>query len=282
MSSIHLWYPPFHHDCAQVGRSSAQAIHSHPQVCAQSGAGKFSCQAGPRVAPGADRGQPGYGHRRGAEGGLACRMGARGVSAWSCRAARMSARGPCGDLRLFAGCESAQLLKNDQCLPSDDHRQGGHQALEACVRHRGGRRLTVRPPQARIGRRAAPGAPCGGCGTIPRAQHRRRRTPDASDSRRALRRIHDRPDREIPGALGAPALCSRADGVAFGAQGWGSWCRDCLRSMGCHCVRRAQHRDVAPGRRGHRAVRRRLGLSVLRGRCGSAAAAGRPALGGAR
>ena len=41
------------------------------------------------------------------------------------------ARGPGGDLRLFVWRESAQVLKDDQCLPSDDHCQGGYQALEA-------------------------------------------------------------------------------------------------------------------------------------------------------
>ena len=41
--------------------------------------------------------------------------------------------GPCRDRRLFAGGESAQVLQDDQCLPSDDHRKGGYQALEAGV-----------------------------------------------------------------------------------------------------------------------------------------------------
>ena len=61
MSSIHLWYPPFHPDCAQARRSSAQAIHSHPQVCAQSTAGNFL--AGPVTwgCPGVDGEAPGRG-----------------------------------------------------------------------------------------------------------------------------------------------------------------------------------------------------------------------------
>jgi hypothetical protein len=51
------------------------------------------------------------------------------------------ARGPDGDLRLFAGRESAQVLKDDQCLPADDHRQSGYQALEADVVEAAAQRL---------------------------------------------------------------------------------------------------------------------------------------------
>ena len=40
---------------------------------------------------------------------------------------------PGGDIRLLAGCESAQVLQDDQCLPSDDHRQSGYQAFEPGV-----------------------------------------------------------------------------------------------------------------------------------------------------
>jgi hypothetical protein len=62
MSSIHLWYPPFHLDCAQAGRSSAQAIHSHPQVCAQSTAGNFLARPVTWGCPG--RTEPRRSHRR--------------------------------------------------------------------------------------------------------------------------------------------------------------------------------------------------------------------------
>src|SRR5689334_7988710 len=50
MSSSCPWYPPFYQDCAQARRSSAQAIHSHPQVCAQSTAGNFLAKLVTRAA----------------------------------------------------------------------------------------------------------------------------------------------------------------------------------------------------------------------------------------
>jgi hypothetical protein len=65
------------------------------------------------------------------------------------------AHGPCGDLRLFVWRESAQVLKDDQCLPSDDHCQGGYQALEADVVEAAAQRLDrgldpVDPPLAAL------------------------------------------------------------------------------------------------------------------------------------
>ena len=162
--------------------------------------------------------------------------------------------GPCRDRRLFAGCESAQVLQDDQCLPSDDHRQGGYQALEAGVVEAAAQRLDrgldpIDPPvsalrlpgasgggidgqadsryaRTRADRTASgPGAPGGGCGTIAAP-----RPPVApgKDTLAALRQIQTVGIEGIPGALGAPALCSRADGVAFGGQGWVRGAGGCL------------------------------------------------------
>lgn len=198
MNSLRLWYPPFTRDCAQAGRSSAQAIHSHPQVCAQSVAGNCLAKPAPRARGGAGTDPArARGHRSGAAGGLACSMGGRrlsargvsswprqggldecargGVSGWPCRAAWMSARGPGGDLRLLIRGEAAQVLQDDQGLPSDDHRQGGYQALEAGVIEPAAQRLDrgldpVDPPVAKTARyfTAQPGSsPCGCSGPPP-------------------------------------------------------------------------------------------------------------------
>ena len=44
--------------------------------------------------------------------------------------------GPCRDLRLLVWRESAQVLKDDQCLPSDDHRHTRRAAATGDPRRR--------------------------------------------------------------------------------------------------------------------------------------------------
>jgi hypothetical protein len=42
-------------------------------------------------------------------------------------------RSPGGDAYLFVRCESSQILQDDQCLPSDNHRESGYEAFEPGV-----------------------------------------------------------------------------------------------------------------------------------------------------
>lgn len=100
MNSIHLWYPPFHSGCAQARRSSAQAIHSHPQVCAQSTAGNSPAKPVTRVAQARAESlaRPWGSPRRCRGEGLACRVGgrwlsARGASGWLRHNRRAAAAG---------------------------------------------------------------------------------------------------------------------------------------------------------------------------------------------